>query len=198
MKRFAARIDGRRLLLRELSLWDMWPIIRLLRNKDLTRFHVAPVRAFRWPRLVRKLIRLFRLAHTYSLAFWHRLRPGATRGQYKLAIVYKDTGQVVGVVTLTDVFFDKDCASIGIWVGRDFWAKGVMYEAEALIIRWAFETLGLERISGNVHPENVASIITMKKLGFDVVDAYGQVKDNTGKTVDMWKVVLSRERFKAA
>ena len=197
MKRAEARIDGRRLLLRELRARDLWTVIGLLRDKEMARFHFVPAGTFSWPRPVRKLMRFLGRCRAYLWAFWQRIRPGATRGQYKLAIVSKETGRLVGIITLTDVFFDKECARIGIWIGRAFWAKGVMYEAEALLIRWAFERLGLERIVGNVHCENVASIITMKKLGYHFVEVSKHAKDNAGKAVDVYIFVLLRERFKA-
>ena len=196
MKRVAARIDGQRLWLRELRPWDMWTIGRLLRDKEISRFHFASDRELRRPGLVRKLARVFELSRVGFRAFWRRVRPSATRTEYKLAIVNKETARLVGVITLSDVADDGNSAGVGIWIGKDFWARGTMYEAEALLIRWAFETLGLDRIMAWAHCENVASIITMKKLGFDVTDASRQAKDIAGKTVNVLKLVLSRERFK--
>jgi len=73
-----------------------------------------------------------------------------------------------------------------------------MYEAGTLLIPWAFETLGLDRIVAQAHIENMPSIITMKKLGFDVIDVSKQVKDLACKTVNVAELVLTREKYMAS
>jgi ribosomal-protein-alanine N-acetyltransferase len=54
---------------------------------------------------------------------------------------------------------------IGYLLSKDYWGKGMATEGAKEGIRYGFEILGLERIVGIVHPENIASQGVLKKLG---------------------------------
>ena len=59
----------------------------------------------------------------------------------------------------------KSCV-IGYELGSFAWGEGFMTEALSAILHWGFENMGLNRIEAQVHPENIASINLMRKLGF--------------------------------
>jgi len=71
-----------------------------------------------------------------------------------------------------------------------------MLEAEFLMIRWAFSFLNMHKIYAVAHGENIASIITMRKLGFEIsqITTYGE--DVFGKKIDIVNIELSRDKFK--
>src|SRR5580658_4027801 len=57
-------------------------------------------------------------------------------------------------------------ASLGYWLGRRYWGRGVMTEAVQAATQWAFETLRVRRVWANVMEPNVASVRVLEKAGF--------------------------------
>lgn len=60
----------------------------------------------------------------------------------------------------------KDRAEMGYWIARPFWGKGLMTEAATGATRWAFETLGLHKVTIGCFEENVGSRRVIEKVGF--------------------------------
>lgn len=60
-------------------------------------------------------------------------------------------------------------AEIGYWIGKPFWGKGLMPEAANEIIRYAFETLKLERVLCSYFEGNIKSKRVQEKCGFTYV-----------------------------
>lgn len=105
----------------------------------------------------------------------------------------------IGVIGLVSIDKSARSAEIFVVIGeREFWAKGVMLEAESLLIGWAFGTLGLQTIWAQARVENIASIITMKKLGFQIQESLRSEKQIDGQTVVILYLDLRRENFKPA
>jgi len=121
MKRAKTRIEGKRLLLQKLRLRDMWTIGRLLRDKEISRFHLMTDYDLRHSNTVRKLTRVFFLVLNCLGVFWWKISLRVRRSKYKLGIVNKETGQLIGGVTLSDAGEEEKCASIGFWLGKPFW-----------------------------------------------------------------------------
>ena len=57
-------------------------------------------------------------------------------------------------------------AEIGYDLGREYWHQGYMSEALRAMLAYGFETLQLNRIEALVMPENEASTILLRRLGF--------------------------------
>jgi RimJ/RimL family protein N-acetyltransferase len=57
-------------------------------------------------------------------------------------------------------------ASLGYWLGRRFWGRGVMTEAVQVATQWAFETWQVRRIWANVMDPNVGSSRVLEKAGY--------------------------------
>jgi RimJ/RimL family protein N-acetyltransferase len=68
------------------------------------------------------------------------------------------------------VRFDK--AEMGYWLARPLWGEGLMTEAATAALRWAFETLGLHKITIGCFEENVGSRRVIEKLGFRYLCRY--------------------------
>ncbi|AWV99083.1 GNAT family N-acetyltransferase [Arcticibacterium luteifluviistationis] len=81
------------------------------------------------------------------------------------AITYN--GDFCGVISAniqTDVY--RKSAEMGYWIGEPFWGKGIATEAVKLIITYAFENLGVNRIFSSVFEYNLASMKVLEKNGF--------------------------------
>ena len=83
----------------------------------------------------------------------------------RLAIAEAATGDLLGSVSL-DLFAGRQAAEIGYWVKKEARRRGVALAAARLLIRWAFEEVGLERLEILTYPGNAASQALADKLGF--------------------------------
>ena len=79
---------------------------------------------------------------------------------------------------------------------KKYWAKGVMLQAESMLIKWAFDELGLHKIRAVARTDNIASIVTMKKMGFQIEGTLRQEKCIAGKHIDVFRVGLLKDEFK--
>jgi ribosomal-protein-alanine N-acetyltransferase len=92
------------------------------------------------------------------------------RNDYELAVTLRDTGEVVGQVTLqTDRYIPRlrqRTSELGYMLRRDCWGAGIATEAARLLLDFAFAEVGLHRVFAVVGERNPASIRVLEKLGF--------------------------------
>ncbi len=81
-------------------------------------------------------------------------------------IVRKLDDSIVGMISLNEISRTHRKADIGYWLGKRFWGRGYMHDAQVLLINHAFDTLRLHRISALVSPRNTASKRTLLRSGF--------------------------------
>lgn len=105
----------------------------------------------------------------------------------------------IGFAGLVGIDHRDKIAEIYIVIGeKEYWGKGVMAQAESLLIKWGFETLNLHKIWAQARPMNVASIITMKKLGFQIEGTLRQERYIAGEWIDVIRAGLLRDEFRPA
>ena len=91
----------------------------------------------------------------------------ATWGYGRLACVWKATGAVVGFSGVKFVP-EIDDNELGYRFLPEYWGMGLATEAGGASIAFARDVLGLKRLVGLVHPDNIASARVLRKLGFAV------------------------------
>lgn len=64
---------------------------------------------------------------------------------------------LVGCASLRDIDPEHSQAELGFWIGREWWGQGYASEAAAAVIRFGFETLGLNRIYAHHMARNPAA-----------------------------------------
>ena len=101
-------------------------------------------------------------AEAFIVDSWRRLAAG---DRARLAIADAATGDLLGSISL-DLFVERQAGEIGYWVTREARRRGVAEAAARLIMRWAFDELGLERLEIMTYPGNAASQALAEKLGF--------------------------------
>jgi len=89
---------------------------------------------------------------------------GAARTRYRLAVVLRATGQLIGRVTLTLVPHMVREWEIGWAIHPDFWGQGLAVEAARPLLALAFELHYAHRVVAYAHVENTASRRVMEKL----------------------------------
>lgn len=81
------------------------------------------------------------------------------------ALVYRDTGKMIGTAGFTKVDEENRVAEIGYVLNPTYWGRGIATEAAAAVIKFAFETLNMHRVEAKFMFGNDASLAVMKKLG---------------------------------
>jgi len=72
----------------------------------------------------------------------------------------------------------RHTATVGYWLGEEFWGRGIMTEAVTAVTDFCFENFPLRRISAEVFANNPASARVLEKAGF-VLE--GRLKNNVVK-----------------
>jgi ribosomal-protein-alanine N-acetyltransferase len=87
--------------------------------------------------------------------------------RYTCGIFTRNDDRLVGTISLANVSRGAwQNATVGYFVDNDQNNKGYATEAVRLIVRVAFEQLGLHRVQAGVMPRNHASNRVMEKAGF--------------------------------
>jgi RimJ/RimL family protein N-acetyltransferase len=71
-----------------------------------------------------------------------------------------------------------DRAELGYWLAPAHWGKGLMTEAASAVVRYAFETIGLHKVTTRCFAENTGSRRVIEKVGFRFI---GRAED------DVWR-----------
>lgn len=90
------------------------------------------------------------------------------KGEEVWAIIFKETGQLIGSIGLHDdpKRPDIDCRMIGYVLNQSWWGLGLTTEAAKRMIRYAFEVLNIIILSVYHYPFNNRSQRVIEKCGF--------------------------------
>jgi ribosomal-protein-alanine N-acetyltransferase len=110
------------------------------------------------------------LARSVYMARLKRGRTEAVQGTDFTFFIFIEEGRqevLVGGVTLSNIRRRAaQFANLGYWMGQRYAGKGLMTEAVATLLPFAFERLGLHRIHAAFLPHNMASRRVLEKNGF--------------------------------
>ena len=70
---------------------------------------------------------------------------------FRFAVTQAESAQLVGCVELRDLNQEHAQAEMGFWIGKPFWGCGYAAEAGSAVVRFGFESLGLNRIYAFPH-----------------------------------------------
>jgi RimJ/RimL family protein N-acetyltransferase len=80
------------------------------------------------------------------------------------AISLKKSSELIGCISLM-ILKEHNQAELGYWVGVPYWNKGYCTEAGKAVLKYGFETIGLNRIHACYISRNPASGRVMENLG---------------------------------
>ncbi len=81
--------------------------------------------------------------------------------------IEKKEGETIGTVALTDVNAHHKITDLGIVIGdKTYWGKGVATEVVSVLTRYAFQNLGIQRVSAEVEEGNIPMQKVFEAVGF--------------------------------
>ncbi len=114
--------------------------------------------------------------HHTSLETSRRVLESFIRGRNIFAVVWKETGRVIGSLGLHESWTEQEpeyrgmrCVEIGYVLAKEFWGRGLMPEAVKRVIRYCFEECCLDALTICHFEENDRSRRVIEKCGFRYV-----------------------------
>jgi ribosomal-protein-alanine N-acetyltransferase len=143
-------LETARLILRKVTMDDLQDVFAYASDDDVTRF-------LRWgPHKT--------LEETESYIC-------EVLGEYKAGkdgpwgVEYRQTGRVIGSIHLMAISAQHRKAEIGFALSRSYWRRGLMSEALARVLDYAFGSIGLNRIGAFCLVDNRAGMRFLEKVG---------------------------------
>jgi RimJ/RimL family protein N-acetyltransferase len=86
--------------------------------------------------------------------------------QYPFTIIAQDSGLILGSTRFFDIFEEHRKLEIGwTWYRPDAWGKGYNIECKLLLLTYAFEDLGVNRVQLKTRTTNQRSRAAIEKIG---------------------------------
>jgi RimJ/RimL family protein N-acetyltransferase/GNAT superfamily N-acetyltransferase len=83
---------------------------------------------------------------------------------WMLTIADHDDTCVVGDV-VAKLACDGHVAEIGYTLAREHWGRGYAVEAVGALVTHLFTSVGVDRVQGGLHPDNIASAMVLERVG---------------------------------
>src|SRR4051812_33158280 len=104
--------------------------------------------------------------HPYTIQNAHEFLQRAISEQPEMKFCIEMEGAAVGGIGVHpghDVY--GHTATVGYWLGEQYWRRGVMTEALTAVTDFCFDNFPLRRISAEVFANNAASARVLEKAG---------------------------------
>ena len=114
--------------------------------------------------------------HHTSIEISRQVLESFIRGRNIFAVVWKETGRVIGSLGLHESWTEQEpeyrglrCVEIGYVLAKEYWGQGLMPEAVRRVIRYCFEECCLDALTICHFEENDRSRRVIEKCGFRYV-----------------------------
>jgi N-acetyltransferase len=142
-------LNGRHVTLRELRASDAPSLLAMLTTEEVARFISPP------PNTIGGFERF--------IAWTHRERAAGTYACFAVIVEGFDTA--VGIFQVRALEPRFGTGEWGFAIGSPFWGTGVFQEGAALVLRFAFETIGAHRLEARACMANGRGNGALQKLG---------------------------------
>lgn len=117
---------------------------------------------------------------------------------YQWAIELRETGDVIGNISLLEINNNAENCEVGYCIGKAFWNKGIMTEALSKVIQFSFNEIGFQHIAARFDVNNFASGRVMEKCNLIYEGTLRKItRDNMGHFVDCkYYSILTDEYYK--
>jgi RimJ/RimL family protein N-acetyltransferase len=114
-----------------------------------------------------------------------------------VGIMARQSDRFVGVTGLHQIDWRNRQAGFGIMVGPDQWGRGYGTEATRLLVKYAFETLNLNRVWLQVYEYNPRGLRSYEKVGFRREGVLRQDNFREGRYWDTIVMAILRQDWPA-
>lgn len=128
------------------------------------------------------------LTHYIQLA----LKARANKNEFPFIVLDKKSGKYAGSTRFYDINLPFKTLQLGYtWYGKDFRGTGLNKHCKFLLLQFAFETLGMERVEFRADNNNQRSIAAMKSIGCKVEGVLRNHMPTFGSEVRRDSIILS-------
>jgi [ribosomal protein S5]-alanine N-acetyltransferase len=113
----------------------------------------------------------------------------------RVAVERIDDGKFVGWCALNEWNPEFKSISLGYCFDDSVWGKGFATEAAAVLLKWAYESLDLNRVQAHTDTRNTASARVLEKLGFKREGTLREDCIVNGDVSDTWAYGLLRREW---
>jgi len=143
-------ITTARLFLRPFAPTDADSLFLILQEKEILRYFPPSPNPLTRERAERLISSQLNHWQEHKLGWW--------------AVEPRATNRLIGWCGL-QFLQETEETEVGFLISRAFWGKGLTTEAARASLSYGFDNLGLQRIVGITHPENIASQRVLEKIG---------------------------------
>ncbi len=165
------RVCGKRVNIRKLTLSDAHDIFEHCKHKDILRYTGIPFNPYKLEH-AEKFIKNVHREHRRKIAL-HR------------GIEDPNTKRIISMISIDISKHEYKSGSIGYWLGKKYWGKGIMKEALRLFVLMAFKRLNLNRIFAHVFHYNIRSSKLLENSGFTLEGRLRKYKKYRNRYIDM-------------
>ena len=116
-------------------------------------------------------------------------------GYFNWVMEYRETGEVIGNISVVRLREDIDAADIGYCMSRRYWGRGLMPEALGGVMEYLFDVVGLNRVAACHDVNNPKSGRVMEKAGMIREGILRQAgKNNLGIHDVVWHAAVRSDR----
>ncbi|MFD9894265.1 GNAT family N-acetyltransferase [Amycolatopsis sp. NPDC059027] len=150
MNKGALTLEGRITRLRELRTTDVDDVVAIIGDDRVTRFLSFDSRD-----------RNYAESMISGVAERAAAEP---RAEYYMAVTSLESDALIGFVRIATS--GVRAAKLGYAIAAEFWGRGYATDAVRTMVDFAFARLELHRITAAIGPDNAASHVVVRKLGF--------------------------------
>jgi len=148
------KLKTERLLLRQIEKKDIESLVRNINNLKVSRWLLVV------PYPYKRKDAIWYINNCRKKA---RKKP---REDYNFAIELLEEKAVIGGISVNKVDRYQKTATVGYWLGQDYWRQGYGSEALEALLKFAFNRLKLRRLEADIFSENPSSGKLLEKFGF--------------------------------
>jgi RimJ/RimL family protein N-acetyltransferase len=120
------------------------------------------------------------------------LKAKENKTEFPFVVFDKKTGKYAGSTRFYDINLAFKTLQLGYtWYGKEFRGTGLNKHCKYLLLQYAFETLGMERVEFRADNNNLRSIAAMKSIGCKVEGVLRNHMPTLGSEVRRDSIILS-------
>lgn len=145
------------------------------------------------PEVNKTLILPYKLELQRTYEWFERAQKDESREDWMIEAL---EGNPIGVIGIKEINRNNKSGLLYIVIGeKEYWGKGLGFEAELLAIHYGFKELNLHKIRGASLETNVASLAVIKKVGFHQDGTLRDEYLKDGKYYDVHIFSILRDEF---